>query len=179
MPLFEFYLLKMTLGPSYQQVLSSLSKAKVKYLVAGGIAMNLHGLARATFDLDLVVFLEKENVLKFVKTMKRLGYKPKVPVRPEEFADERKRKEWIEKKNMVVFSFYHSKNPMDLIDVFVYHPRPFNEMFRARKTVDLLGQKIHAVSLKDMLYMKRKAGRPKDSFDLRFLESIIRKKMED
>ena len=111
--------------------------------------------------------------------MQKLGYKPKVPVKPEEFADENKRKEWIEKKNMVVFSFYHPKNPFDVIDVFVDHPKPFAIMFKAKKTVKLLRQNVHAASLEDMIYMKRKAGRPKDSFDIRFLEGILRKGKED
>lgn len=164
---------------SYQKILSALAKAKVRYLVAGGIAMNMHGLQRTTVDLDLIIFLEKKNALKFISVMQKLGYKPKVPVKPEEFADEKKRKEWIEKKNMVVFSFYHPKNLFDVIDVFVYHPRPFDLMFKARKTVKLLTQNIHAASLEDMLYMKRKAGRPKDSFDIRFLEGILRKRKED
>lgn len=141
--------------------------------------MNIHGLQRTTMDLDLIVFLQRKNVLKFTSVMQKLGYKPKVPVRPDDFADENKRKEWIEKKNMVVFSFYHPVNPFDLIDSFVYHPRPFDLMFKARKTVKLLTQNVHAASLEDMLYMKRKAGRPKDSFDIRFLESILNKKRED
>ena len=42
---------------SYQEILSALAKAKVRYLVAGGIAMNMHGLQRTTVDLDLIIFL--------------------------------------------------------------------------------------------------------------------------
>ncbi|MBI3541120.1 MAG: hypothetical protein HY073_03160, partial [Deltaproteobacteria bacterium] len=61
---------------SYQSILTALSKAKVRYLVAGGIAMNLHGFSRATFDLDLIIFLKKENILKFTKVMTKLGYCP-------------------------------------------------------------------------------------------------------
>jgi len=165
--------------PSYQQVLAALSKGKVRFLVAGGIAMNIHGLSRSTMDLDLIIFLQRENILKFAKIMKKLGYKPKVPVDAEDFADENLRKQWIEEKNMVVFSFYHAKNLLDIIDVFVYHPRPFEEMYKERKSTDLLGQRIHAAGLQDMLFMKRKAQRPKDEFDIRFLEAIIRKKKED
>ncbi|MDO8644572.1 MAG: hypothetical protein Q7S00_06380 [bacterium] len=165
--------------PSYQQVLVALSKASVRYLVAGGIAMNIHGLERSTFDLDLIIFLERKNILKFAKVMSRLGYHPKIPVKPEDFADEKLRKSWIKEKNMVVFSFYHQKNPLDLIDIFVYHPRPFDKMFKARKSANLRDCKIHAVGLKDMLFLKQKASRPKDQFDIRFLETLIRKQKED
>ncbi len=165
--------------PSYQQILAALAKGKVRYLVAGGIAMNIHGLTRSTFDLDLIIFLEKKNILQFVKVMRKLGYKPKVLVEPEDFADEKLRRQWVEEKNMVVFSFYHSQDMMNVVDVFVEHPRPFEEMFKAGKISNLLGQKIRAAGLQDMLYMKKKAQRPKDELDIRFLENIIRKQKDD
>lgn len=38
-----------------QGVFSSLQKHKVKYVVIGGIASVLHGVPRATFDLDILI----------------------------------------------------------------------------------------------------------------------------
>lgn len=163
---------------SYQRILVELAKAGVRYLVAGGIAMNIHGMERSTFDLDLIVFLDKENILKFVRVMKRLGYRPRVPVPPEDFAKEELRKKWIKEKNMVVFSFYHPKSPFELIDVFVYHPRPFDLMYKASKAAKLFGRVIRAAGIEDMLFMKNEAQRPKDQMDIRFLESIMRKKKD-
>lgn len=138
--------------------------------------MNIHGLERATHDIDLIIFLEKENILRFSRAMKRLGYQPKIPVKPEDFADKKLRESWIKEKNMVVFSFYHPKNPFEVIDVFVYHPRPFQEMFRARKGTLLSGFMVNAVGLKDMLFLKEKASRPKDEMDIRYLRNILKKK---
>ncbi|MBI2083961.1 MAG: hypothetical protein HYT76_10445 [Deltaproteobacteria bacterium] len=160
---------------SFQKILVSLSKAKVRYLVAGGVAMNILGMERATYDLDLIVFLERSNILKFTGVMTKLGYRPKVPVKAGDFANEKLREQWIQEKNMVVFSFFDPKSPFEVIDVFVYHPRPFAEMYKAGKKGKIFGQKIRAASVKDMLFMKRKAGRPKDQVDIRFLEAIIRK----
>ncbi len=163
----------------FQEILVSLSKAKVRYLVAGGIAMNIHGLERATHDIDLIIYLEKKNILRFVQVMKRLGYRPKIPVKPEDFAKEELRDSWIKEKNMVVFSFYHPKNLFEVVDVFVYHPRPFQEMFKGRKSAPLSRFMVHAVGLKDMLFLKEKASRPKDEMDIRYLRNILRKKKED
>lgn len=153
----------------------TLSKGRIRFLVAGGVAINLHGLDRATYDLDLIIFLERKNILKFAKIMKKLGYRPKIPVRPEDFADEKLRKSWIKEKNMIVFSYYHPKNHFDRIDIFVYHPRPFDKMLKASKLKYLLGNQIRVAGLKDMLLMKKKASRPKDQFDIRFLGSLVRK----
>ena len=147
--------------------------------MAGGIAMNMHGLERATHDIDFIIFLEKKNILRFSKVMNRLGYRPKIPVKPEDFADEKLRKNWIKKKNMVVFSFYQPRNPFEIVDVFVYHPRPFDKMYQASKRVPLSGFTVRAVGLEDMLFLKEKASRPKDEMDIRYLRNIIRKRKDD
>ena len=169
----------MPIQQPYQKILTSLSRARVRYLVAGGIAMNIHGLERATHDIELIIFLERENILRFLRVMKRLGYCPKIPVKPEEFANEKLRQSWIDEKNMVVFSFMHPKNPFEVVDVFVYHPRPFHEMFRVSKKASLSGFTVNAVGLRDMLFLKEKASRPKDEMDIRYLRNIIRKQKED
>lgn len=167
------------ISPSYEKIFTALSQAKVRFLVVGGIAMNAHGLTRSTFDLDLVVFLDKQNVLKFTKTMKELGYIPKVPVNPDEFSNEEIRKQWIEEKNMVVFSYRHDQNMMDIIDVFVDHPFPFEEMWNASKKIKLGPLEIQVAGIEHMIKMKQKASRPKDDMDLRYLDAIMRKKKEN
>jgi hypothetical protein len=42
-------------------VYSSLLKHKVKYVTIGGIAAILHGVPRATFDLDILIEATPEN----------------------------------------------------------------------------------------------------------------------
>ena len=42
-------------------VFASFQKQKVKYLVIGGIAAVLHGVPRATFDLDILIEASPEN----------------------------------------------------------------------------------------------------------------------
>jgi hypothetical protein len=44
-----------------QDVFSSLHDRNVKYLVIGGIATVLHGVQRATFDLDILIEPTLEN----------------------------------------------------------------------------------------------------------------------
>lgn len=43
-------------------VLKALDQWRVRYAVVGGVAMNLHGLVRATADVDLVVSPDPDNV---------------------------------------------------------------------------------------------------------------------
>ncbi len=163
----------------YKSIFLALNHSKVRYLVAGGVAVNLLGINRATMDLDLIIHLQKENVLHFVKVMTELGYTPKVPVHPEEFADPQKRESWIQEKNMKVFSFISHMNPFELIDVFVNEPFPFEEMYGRKKEHEAFGIKIPTVSLDDLIAMKQNAGRPKDLFDLSYLEELSRKNHDE
>lgn len=43
-------------------VIASLNDHQVDYVVVGGVAMNLHGLIRATEDLDVFVRPNTENI---------------------------------------------------------------------------------------------------------------------
>ena len=74
----------------YLGIFKEFNKKKIKYIVCGGIAVNLLGIPRMTYDLDLLLKLEDKNLNKFVKLMKRLGYKAKIPVDIGDFAKKKK-----------------------------------------------------------------------------------------
>lgn len=157
----------------YKKILMALSEAGVEYLVAGGFAVNFHGLARSTFDLDLIVHLNEENVITFDKVMTGLGFCPKVPVTGRDFAKKENRDKWIVEKNMIVFSYVNPNNPMELVDVFINEPKPFAEMYVRRFESEVFGVVVPSVGLQDLLDMKLEAGRPKDKLDIH----MIREKM--
>ncbi|MCP9456741.1 MAG: hypothetical protein NNA18_11625 [Nitrospira sp.] len=50
--------------------------------MVGGIAVNLHGYARLTIDLDLLLDLSRDNLALVVRALNELGYVPRAPVRP-------------------------------------------------------------------------------------------------
>ncbi len=157
----------------YARIFQALHQAKVRYLVAGGVAVNLHQVIRSTVDLDLIVHLERKNVLQFVKIMKSLGYVPRVPVAAEDLADPVKRKDWIENKNMMVFSFIRPENPMEIVDVFVEEPMPFSALNRRRMEVEAFDVKIPIVGIQDLIKMKSQAGRDRDLYDIKLLKQKL------
>ena len=83
----------------------------MKYLVGGGVAVNLYGIERATADIDIVLKVDDKNLAKFVKVAKELGLKPKLPLPLDDLMDGEKRKSWTTDKNMVVYSLYDASNP--------------------------------------------------------------------
>jgi len=144
-------------------------------MVAGGIAVNLYGIERATADIDIVVNLEKKNLSKFIRVAKKLGLKPKVPVTLDDFTDSEKRKSWIEDKGMLVFSLYDTKNPFFLIDIFVEVPFDFDEVYKQRKKIKFEDTIIPVVPIKTLIEMKEKSGRPQDRADVFYLKSFSKR----
>lgn len=156
----------------YEEIFRDLNKAKVKYVVAGGVAVVLHGYPRLTQDLDLVVFLEKKNLSKFYDVMTRAGYAPKAPVTKEQFLDAKQRARWQKEKGMIVFSFYHSNPPFPIVDMFINEPMRFGTLYKKRVEVKVEGFIIPVISIEHLKALKKKAGRAKDKDDIIQLSEI-------
>jgi hypothetical protein len=161
----------------YEDVFRKLGERNVKYAVAGGVALVLHGVVRFTADLDLIVDLGQENLERFVQAMKELGYKPRVPVRAEAFLDPANRETWKRDKGMEVFSFLDQSRPMSLVDVFIDEKIPFEEIERDMVRVTAKDITIPVVSISHLKWLKKTAGRPQDIADIEMLESL--EKMEE
>ena len=156
----------------YQKIIEKLNDEQVEYLVAGGIAVNLYGYIRATMDLDVLMMLDDVNTGKFIKIVKELGYKPKVPVTIDDFSDPAKRKEWISKKNMIVFSVYNPDNDMEHVDILLEDKIDFHKAYKRREIIKSGGLTINLISLDDLIRLKEIAGRERDKIDIKALQKI-------
>ena len=159
----------------YENILNELEKNNVKYLVIGGIAVNLYGYQRVTKDLDIMLSFEKENMEKFVKIVTSLGLKPRVPVDIEELADKNKRELWIKEKNMKVFSFYNPQNDLEYIDVMILEDINFDESYLHKRIMHDGRITTSVVSIDDLITLKEAANRPRDKADLEILKKIKEK----
>lgn len=157
----------------FKDLFSSLNQASIKYMVAGGIAVNLYGIERATADVDIVLEFEKGNLSKFIRVAKKLGLKPKIPVKLEDFIDPEKRKSWRMDKGMMFFSLYDPKNPFFLIDIFTEIPFDFDEVYRQRNRISFENIVIPVVPIKKLIAMKEESDRPQDRADVFYLKKIM------
>ena len=157
---------------TFQSVMESLNRRKVRYLLAGGMAVVAHGYGRMTYDIDLVIRLTPTNVRKAFAALNELGFKPRVPVTPAEFADPKTRARWKREKNMVVLNFFHNSGDPLTIDLFVAEPFPFASAYGKAEVSAVNGVPFRFVDLRTLIDMKRKAGRPVDLEDVRHLEQL-------
>ena len=65
---------------SFEAIAEALERAAVRYLVAGGLAVNAHGYLRFTKDVDLVIQLQTDNLRRALAAREALGYRPAIPV---------------------------------------------------------------------------------------------------
>lgn len=153
----------------FQAVFQHLNKAKIKYLVVGGVAVNLYGYTRFTGDLDILVLLKEENLKKLDAVMKKMNYRERIPVSILELKDNKKVKEWLVEKNLKAYSFIPPQNSLLQIDIIIEESLKFNDFYkkRANKRIDKVN--IPIVCLDDLIKMKKKANRDQDILDLKSL----------
>ena len=156
----------------YDDVFAALEAADVRYVVVGGIAVILHGRARSTVDLDLVVDLAAEPARRAMDALTGLGLRPRLPVDAADFADEATRRDWAENRHMQVFSFYDPANAFREIDVFVHYPVDMEELVAEAVVVELDGQRVTVASVRHLIQMKLAAGRPQDLEDVAVLRDL-------
>ncbi len=157
-------------------ILQALNDAEARYLIVGGIAVVAHGYVRYTADLDIVLNLERENVLRAMNALEAIGYRPLVPVKGADFADPALRESWIQEKHMIVFQMLDPNRPSTRLDVFVEEPFPFEEEYAAARWENVEGIRSPVVQFAELIRLKRTSGRPQDLTDIEQLESIARGK---
>ena len=158
---------------SFEAIAKALGDAQLRYLIVDGLAVAAHGHGRATFDVDLVVQLQTENVKRAMAVFDALGYTPTVPVPAAQFADPARREVWLREKNMVVFQLHSDRHRETRIDLFVSEPFDFDTEYDQAMIGELApGLRTRFVKLETLIRMKETAGREKDKEDVRQLRLL-------
>jgi len=158
---------------SFEMIANALESAGVRYLIAGGLAVNAHGVLRFTKDLDVVIQLVADNISRTFSALESLGYRPSVPVTAKQFSDAGQRQRWLNEKGMQVLQFWSDEHRETPIDIFVDEPFAFEEEYERAFLKPLHGTvAVRFVSLRTLIEMKRKVGRPEDLNDVEQLGKL-------
>ncbi|MFH1361383.1 MAG: hypothetical protein ABIH69_01855 [bacterium] len=142
----------------YEKEIRSLNENQIKYLVVGGVAVNLYGLRRLTRDLDLMIDLSSAHFDKFLRIMGELRYFTNIP-----------EEKW---KDLVAIAFRCQDDPDKRIDVFMRNPIDFEQAYKNRKIFETGDFIIDCVGWDDLLEMKNKADRLRDWIDVGSLQRL-------
>jgi len=140
------------------QVCAALNRSGAKYLVIGGVACILHGYARTTEDVDILIERTEVNAGRVLKALARVGYG---------FAAEWAAAEILKRPITVI-----GDDPA--VDVFTVAWKVKYEQAAPRaEVVDVKSVRIPLIALDDLIETKR-TGRLQDAADIEVLEEIKR-----
>lgn len=158
---------------SVEALFSALDEAGVRYLVVGGLAVVAHGYVRYTADIDLVLEMSPQNLVKALGVLQDLGYRPQAPVAIMDFADAKIRESWIQDKGLKVFQLVSDRHSETAVDVFVKEPFDFADEYKQAPRKEIAAGLIAPVaSIDTLMRMKDAAGRDKDVIDIAYLRRI-------
>lgn len=156
------------------ELLQSLADARVAYVLVGGLAVQLHGFLRATFDIDLVLAMDDANLERFIEVAKGYGLKPGIPVPIDSLRNAEQIGQWHREKGMLAFSLREPQAGGSVVDVLVRPDVTFDRLMANAVEGTLAGRRVLVASIEDLIEMKRIANRPRDRLDIEALEKIMR-----
>jgi len=154
----------------FYDICDAFKNNKIPYAIVGGYALALHGLVRATVDIDFVLHLKLTDYEKAEKCLAELGLQSRIPVRAQDII--KMRKEYIENRNLLAWSFVDFKNPTKQVDILINKDLKDLDI----EIISFSGRKIPVASLKTLLILKQEAGRPQDLVDIENIQRKLREK---
>lgn len=158
----------------YLDFFRELEASKVRYLLVGGLAMNLHGVPRMTMDVDIILAMDEPNLQAFLKAANHLGLQPVAPVKKEDLLNPLARKSWVTEKHMVAFALRPSDPAGPTVDILIDPPIAVADALKRAETKVIEGVHVPLAAVEDMIALKRAAGRKQDAADIRQL-GLLRK----
>jgi hypothetical protein len=138
-----------------QDVFRSFQKHNVKYVIIGGIASTLHGVPRATFDLDILIEATADNAKRLLDALLDSGLGTASLTTADDLLSH----------EITIFK--------DRVRIDVQTSTPgvnFQDVWQRRQIMNYHGQEFYVLSKNDLISSKRAAGREVDLEDVRLLE---------
>jgi hypothetical protein len=138
-----------------KDVFACFQRHDVRYVVIGGVASILHGVPRATFDLDILILAEPDNATRLLAALTEAGLGTASLTTPEN----------VLANEVTIFK--------DRVRIDVQTATPglaFDKAWKNRQIMTYRGQSFFVASKNDLIASKRGAGRTVDLEDVRLLE---------
>lgn len=155
---------------NFEQFLPRLSSCGVNYILIGGGAAIAHGLARATYDVDIIYDRSPENLASLVAAMRDLNpyYRGAPPGLPFTF-DARTLQSGLN------FTLTSDWGDIDLLGE-VAGNGSYETLIGYVEHIELYSYQVAVVTLPKLIALKRAAGRPKDFESIAELEALEEEK---
>jgi len=150
----------------FKGLLRGLLEARIDFILVGGVACNVHGSARATFDIDVVYARTADNIGRLVSALTPIqpylrGAPAGLPFR-------------FDAKTIqggLNFTLSTSLGDLDLLGE-ITGGGTYEQLLPATVEIDLFGFRCRCVTLEKLIQLKRSSGRTKDLEVLAELQAI-------
>jgi len=146
----------MIIDRNFKEFIQLLNKNRVKYLIVGGYAVALHGHPRYTKDLDIWIYIEKNNAEKLINALHEFGF-ASLDIKSSDF---------LVNENVIQLG-----SPPNRIDLLTsVDGVEFNPCYQSKVEVKIEDIIIDFINLEDLKKNKKATGRYQDLADLENLE---------
>jgi predicted nucleotidyltransferase len=147
----------------YKQFFLLLNEFKVRYILIGGFAVNLHGYSRYTGDLDIWCEPNMGNSERLISAIEKFGFETQI----------------LKSKNLL------NENPIKLNDGLlkieilpnIAGDFTFEEAYKRSFEIEVDKFHIRLISYQDLINNKERSMRMKDATDVYYLKEI--RKIQD
>ncbi len=147
----------------FLDLVRALGAAKVEYILVGGVAVNLHGIVRATEDIDFFVRPDPENLLRLKTALRAVWDDPEIDeIQPDDF-------------QTYPTLRYGPPGERFVIDVLTRLGTKFSYGDLEWETITLEGVDVRVATPATLVRMKRDTLRPIDQADASALERMFRR----
>ena len=154
----------------FRALLSTLSDSRVEFIVIGGVAAAAHGIARVTYDLDIVYRRTPKNIRRLAAAVEPLhpylrGAPPGLPF------------QWDERtiENGLNFTLITNFGALDILGE-ITGGGDYDALLPYAEKFDLFGIECRCLGLQRLIDVKSAAGRPKDFEAIAELKALQQEK---
>ncbi len=156
----------------YLDLFSALDRHRVDYLLIGGLAVSLHGVERATMDVDITVAMNADNLAHLIEMARELKLAPVLPVPLESLNDLALLRQWHSERNLDAFAMRTPDFAGVTVDVLLFPPVEFSGMAQRAMVLNISSTPVRIVAIDDLIALKQAVGRPVDISDIEHLQRI-------
>lgn len=150
-----------------KEILNTLKKNNLHFILIGGQAAVVHGSAYLTHDVDVCYARDKENLENIVKALKAFNPFLRGAEKDLPFIFDA---ETLQKG--LNFTFSTDIGAIDLIGE-VSGIGGYDEVIKYSETLEIYGMQCHVLTVEGLIKSKKAAGREKDRIVIKEMEALI------
>lgn len=156
----------------YLDLFAALDRHHVDYVLIGGLAVSLHGVERATMDIDISVAMTPGNLGALADMAQELGMRPVLPVPLASLTDLAQLERWHRERQLEAFALSTPELRGVTLDILLYPPVDFQDMLSRAVRYDIRGTPVVVAAIDDLIALKEAVGRPIDLTDIAHLKRL-------